>query len=72
MHADITGAAPYFVTLAFQRREAPAVVTDALTGKKLGIVRPPVSGTRFTSRRDVTSFSQTFGGGQGACQKNSS
>lgn len=42
------GAAPYFVTLAFQRLEAPAVVTDAMTGKKLGIVHPPVSGTRFT------------------------
>jgi hypothetical protein len=42
------GAAPYFVTLAFQRPEAPAVVTDAVTGKKLGVVHPPVSGTRFS------------------------
>ncbi len=41
-------AAPYFVTLAFQRPEAPAVVTDAVTGRKLGIVHPPVSGMRFT------------------------
>ncbi len=42
------GAAPYFVTLAFQRLEAPAVVTDAVTGQKLGIVHPPASATRFT------------------------
>lgn len=40
--------APYFVTLAFQRPGSPAVVTDAITGKVLGIVHPPVSGTRFT------------------------
>ncbi len=39
--------APYFVTLALQRRAAPAVVTDAFTGKKLAIVYPLVPGTRF-------------------------
>ena len=42
------GAAPYFVTLAFQRLDEPAVVTEALTGKVLAVVHPPVSGTRFT------------------------
>jgi hypothetical protein len=40
--------APYFVTLAFQRADEPAVVTDALTDQRLGVVHPPVSGTRFT------------------------
>lgn len=39
--------APYFVMLALQRQAAPAVVTDAFTGKKLAIVYPPVPGTRF-------------------------
>src|SRR5262245_22696070 len=39
--------APYFVTLAFQHRDVPAVVTDAFTGKKLATVYPPVHGTSF-------------------------
>jgi hypothetical protein len=42
------GVAPYFVTLAFQHVDEPAVVTDALTGKVLAVVHPPVSATRFT------------------------
>lgn len=39
--------APYFVTLAFQRLDEPALVTDALTGKVLAVVHAP-GGTRFT------------------------
>jgi hypothetical protein len=39
--------APNFVTLAFQRLDEPAVVTDALTGKVLAVVHPP-GGTRLT------------------------
>ena len=42
-------AAPYFVTLAFQKLDAPAVVTDAVTGKVLGTVHPPTGGLRFVS-----------------------
>jgi hypothetical protein len=40
-------AAPYFVTLAFQEPDVPAVVTDAVTGKVLGTVHPPAGGMRF-------------------------
>jgi hypothetical protein len=40
--------APYFVTLAAQRQDEPAVVTDALTGAVLGIVRAPAGSTGFT------------------------
>jgi hypothetical protein len=39
-------AAPYFVTLAFQRSPVPAVVADAFTGKTLATVHPP-RGTSF-------------------------
>jgi hypothetical protein len=42
------GAAPYFVTLAIQHADEPALVTDAITGKVLAVVHPPVRGTRFT------------------------
>jgi hypothetical protein len=42
-------AAPYFVTLAFQKLDVPAVVTDAITGKILGMVHPPTGGLRFVS-----------------------
>jgi hypothetical protein len=42
-------AAPYFVTLAFGKLDVPAVVTDAVTGKVLGTVHPPMGGTRFVS-----------------------
>jgi len=42
------GVPPYFVALAFQREDEPAVVTDALTGKVLAVVHPPGSATRFT------------------------
>lgn len=40
--------APYFVTLALQRQNAPAVVTDALTGKVVATVPAPASSTGFT------------------------
>jgi hypothetical protein len=39
-------AAPYFVTLAFQRSPVPALVTDAFTGQVIATV-PPVPGTSF-------------------------
>jgi hypothetical protein len=42
-------AAPYFVTLAFQKLDVPALVTDAVTGKVLGTVHPPADGLRFVS-----------------------
>lgn len=42
-------AAPYFVTLAFQQPDVPAVATDAVTGKVLGTVHPPADGMRFVS-----------------------
>ena len=42
------GAAPYFVALAIQYADEPALVTDAITGKVLAAVHPPVRGTRFT------------------------
>jgi len=41
-------AAPYFVTIAFQKLDAPAVVNDAITGKVLGTVHP-AGGLRFVS-----------------------
>ena len=41
-------AAPYFVALAFQKPDVPATVTDAVTGKALGTVRPP-AGMSFAS-----------------------
>lgn len=42
-------AAPYFVTLAFQELDVPAVVTDAVTGNVLGTIHPPADGMRFVS-----------------------
>ncbi len=39
--------APYFVTLAFQKLDVPATVTDAFTGQVLGVVHPPPGGMRF-------------------------
>jgi hypothetical protein len=41
--------APYFVTLAFQKLDVPAIVTNAVTGQVLGTVHPPTGGLRFVS-----------------------
>ena len=42
-------AAPYFVTLALGKVDAPAVVTGAFTGKVLSVVHPPAPSMRFVS-----------------------
>jgi hypothetical protein len=41
------GAAPYFVSVVFQRSPAPVTVTDAFTGHVLATVSAPVNGPGF-------------------------
>jgi hypothetical protein len=41
------GAAPYFVTVVFQRSPVPVTVNNAFTGQVLGTVRAPVKGIGF-------------------------
>jgi hypothetical protein len=41
------GAAPYYVTVVFQRAPAPVTVNDAFTGRVLATVRAPGSGLGF-------------------------